>query len=123
MAESKKAADEVLAHSGDDEEWEEEPEQIESRPSGNQVISARLPTDLAEELLAEAARRGVRPSELVRQAVEALLHAHPSGVAGISADVIGMLRVAPPPGRYRTETLNPIVEIPTEPPEVIAVGL
>lgn len=60
MAETEHIADEVLAHSEDEDEWEDEPEQIESRPSGTQVISARLPTALAEELLAGASRRKVR---------------------------------------------------------------
>jgi len=122
MANNTGAADEVLAHSTDEGEWEDEPEQIESRPSGSQVISARLPAHLANELLSEAARQGLRPSELVRIAVEALLLARPAGVAGISAHGEGRLRVDLP-GQYETENLNPVVEIPTEPPGIVAVGL
>jgi hypothetical protein len=124
MAETKRLADEALAHSEDEGEWEDEPEQIESRPSGNQVISARLPTALAEELLSEAARRGVRPSELVRQAVEAFLRAAPGGVADISVYSVGMLRVFQPPEgqQSRTENYNLDFEVPAEPPQVIAVG-
>lgn len=121
MADSASPADEVLAHSTDEGEWEEEPEQIESRPSGSQVISARLPTPLADELLSEAARRGVRPSELVRIAVESFLIARPAGVAGISGHGEGRLRLDLP--EIETRNLNPVVEIPTEPPEVIAIGL
>jgi hypothetical protein len=35
------------------------------------VHSARLPVDLSEQLEAEAARRGVKPSALIREYVEA----------------------------------------------------
>jgi hypothetical protein len=37
----------------------------------NQVVSARIPADLAARLVAEAEARGVRPSEVVRAALEA----------------------------------------------------
>lgn len=121
MADDKSPADEVLAHSTDEAEWEEEPEQVESRPSGSQVISARLPTQLAEQLLSEAARRGLRPSELVRIAVESFLIARPVGVAGLSGHAEGKLRLDLP--ELETTNLNPVVEIPTEPPGIVAVGL
>ena len=49
------SAEEVLAHSEDPGEWSDEPAQIGSRPSATQVVSARLPSALAEELLALAA--------------------------------------------------------------------
>jgi hypothetical protein len=113
MGETAKSADEVLAHSEDEGEWEAEPELIESRPSGTQVISARLPTILAEELLDEASRRGVRPSEVVRQAVEAYLRSGSARVAGISARSTGTLRVTTPLSDYRTENPN-LVVLPTE---------
>lgn len=67
-------ADDVLAHSEDEGEWSAEPVVIERRPSGTQVVSARLPSGLAHVLLAEAARRGLRPSEIVREAVEHYLN-------------------------------------------------
>ncbi len=118
MASSAGAADEILAHSQDEGEWEDEPEQIAARPSGSQVISARLPTALAEELLSEAGRRGVRPSELVREAVESMLHGRRGAVAGLVANSGGTLRVAVL-SDYRTENLNLVVE----PPEVVAIGL
>jgi len=116
-------ADEILAHSEDPGEWKDEPEQIESRTSGNQVISARLPTDLAQNLLSEAARPGVRPSKLVRQAVEAFLRVGQGGVADINAYSVGMLRVfLPVESQSRTENDNLDFEVPADPPEVIAVG-
>src|SRR5215472_13328625 len=103
MGDMSRSADDVLAHSEDEGEWEEEPELIESRPSGTQVVSARLPTILAEELLDEAGRRGIRPSELVRQAVDAFLRAGSGRVAGISARGTGMLRVVTPLSDLQTE--------------------
>lgn len=66
-------ADDVLAHSEDEGEWEDGPAVIESRPRGTQVISARLPVALAQQLLSEAGRRGVKPSDLVREAMEEFL--------------------------------------------------
>jgi hypothetical protein len=113
-----KSADDVLAHSEDEGEWEDGAERIESRPSGSQVISARLPTILAEELLDEASQRGLRPSELVRQAVEAYLHARSAKVAGISAQGTGMMRVVTALSDFRTENSN-LVVAPTERLEAI----
>lgn len=115
-------ADEILVHSEDDGEWEDEPAQIESRSSGTQVISARLPTALAEDLLAEAARRNVKPSDLIRRAVDSFLHARPDRIAGISANSTGSVRVVVYLDQYRTENLNPVVE-PAEPPQAVGVGL
>jgi hypothetical protein len=120
MATNEGAADEILAHSEDEGEWEDEAERIESRPSGSQVISARLPTVLAERLLSEASRRAVRPSELVREAVEALLRDQPGGVAGMVANTAGTVRVALLDD-YRTENRNPVVEPPEV--EVVPIGL
>jgi len=85
MKESMTAADEVLAHSEDDGEWEDEPEQIESRPSGTQVISARLPAPPAKALLNEASSRGIRPSEIVRQAVESYMRSGAGRLASFTA--------------------------------------
>jgi hypothetical protein len=81
MNEAKKPADEVLAHSEEDGEWEDEAEEIETRPSGTQVISARLPGLLAEHVLSEASQRGIRPSELVRQALEAYMRSGSGTIA------------------------------------------
>jgi hypothetical protein len=113
MEDAERSADEILAHSEDEGEWEDAAEQIENRPSGSQVISARLPTILAEELLDEASQRGLRPSEVVRQAVEAYLHARSAAVAGMSAQGTGMIRVVTSLSEYRTENQN-LVVLPTE---------
>jgi hypothetical protein len=120
MAERERSADEVLAHSEDEGEWEEEPEQIESRPSGTQVISARLPSVLAEDLLAQAARRGVRLSELVREAVEKWL-SKPAGVTDIRAYVGQNMRIVTPTPQSRTENFNLVVQVETHPDRVEVV--
>jgi hypothetical protein len=120
--ERRTAADEVLIHSEDEGEWSEEAEQIESRPTGTQVISARLPTVLAEELLAEAARRGYRPSDLVRQAVEAFMQAESGGVLDISAYAGTNMRVVTPLRERRTENFNLVVEVATDPERIEATA-
>jgi hypothetical protein len=120
MAENR-AADEVMEHGEDEGEWDDAREQIESRPTGTQVISTRLPSDLAEALLAEAERRQMRPSELVRHAIEAYMRPQ-SGVAGLTANSQGALRLPPEIDGNPTENANPVVEIPTE-PLLIAIGL
>ncbi len=125
MTERERRADEVLAHSEDEGEWEEEPEQIESKPSGSQVVSARLASALAEDLLAEAARRGVRPSELVREAVEKWLRARPAGVADIRAYAGQNMRIVTPSPESRpesrTENFNLVVEVEANPSRVEVV--
>lgn len=63
-------ADDVLAHSEDEDEWDDEPVAIEVRPSGNQVLSARIPAALANRVFFEAERRQLKVSEVVRAAIE-----------------------------------------------------
>jgi len=108
--------DEVLARSEDDNEWDDQPEPIESRPSGTQVISARLPSQLAEELLAAAERRSIRASEAVREAVEKWLRWAPAGVFGIRVSVGRNMRVMTPATDSRTENFNLVVQ-PEDSPE------
>lgn len=122
MAEKGSAADEVLAHSEDEGEWEEEPAPIESRPSGTQVISARLPSALAEALLAEAQRLRVRPSELVREAVERWLTAKPAGVVDILRASAGQnMRIVSQLPESRSENFNLVVRVEASPEQVEVV--
>ena len=121
MAEKGSGADEVLARSEDEGEWEEEPARIESRPSGTQVISARLPSALAEALLAEAQRRGVRPSEVVREAMETWLAAKPSGMIDIWASAGQNMRIVTPTPESRSENFNLFVEVEATPDRVEVV--
>lgn len=62
-------ADDVLAHSEDEGEWDDEPVAVERRPTGSQVLSVRVPDDIAALVFAEAERRGVRLSDVVRGAL------------------------------------------------------
>lgn len=122
MAETEGPVDEVLAHSEDEGEWEDEPEQIETRPSGSQVISARLPSALAERLLSVAASRGVRPSELVRDAIEMWLRSSPGSVVDIKAHAGNNMRVLTPPwSPDRTENYNLVVGVQATPERVEVV--
>jgi hypothetical protein len=118
MTQKDSEADDVLAHSEDDDEWEEEPAQIESRPSGTQVISARLPSALAEALLAEAQRLRVRPSELVREAVERRLMAKPSGIVDIRASAGQNMRIVSPTPQSSSENFNLVVQVEVNPDRV-----
>jgi hypothetical protein len=121
MDDKERLADDILEHSEDDGEWEQEPEEIESRPSGSQVISARLPTALAEQVLAEAVRRGAKPSEVVREAIEIWLHAKPGSVAEISAYAGQNMRVITPSVQGRTENFNLVVEAEANPDRIEVV--
>lgn len=88
----------------------------------NQVVSARIPADLAHRLVAEAEARGVRPSDLVREALEAYF----SGVR--VCDVVSVQ----PGHRVRVlhdepgcATANPVVTDQTEltfAPGTVALG-
>ena len=121
MAEKGSEADEVLAHSEDEGEWEEEPAQIESRPSGTQVVSARLPSPLAEALLAEAQRLNVRPSEVIRAAVERWLTTKPSGMVDIRASAGQNMRIVSPMPDSRSENFNLVVQVEANPNRVEVV--
>jgi Ribbon-helix-helix protein, copG family len=57
----------------DDETWE--PEEVEVTKPVGVVISVRFPQNLAEKIYAEAKRRAVPTSAVIRAAVEAWLNA------------------------------------------------
>lgn len=92
------------------------------RYSAMQAVSARLPTALVEELADEAARRGIKLSELVRQAVETLLRKEPDGTTNLNASVSYQVTIMTPLSQYQTENANLVVEVPTEPNQVVALG-
>jgi predicted DNA-binding protein len=110
-------ADDVLDHSEDDGEWDEEPEVIERRPRGTQVVSARLPVDLAQQVLAEASRRGAKPSELVREAIEHYFRRDRTG--SVTAYAGQRVRLWQQFASYETE--NPAVTDPA--PNLVALGI
>jgi hypothetical protein len=103
--------DDVLAHSEDEDEWEDEPVEIERRPSGNQVLSARIPTALANRVFDEAARRGVTMSEVVRTAIEEYFDRPQQRLLNIFPGLrVSVYRVEP-----AYATTNPVVTPAPEP--------
>ena len=69
MNNEKDTADELWEHRNDPDEWSEEAEEIETRPSGSAVVSFRIPWDELEELDEAATENGESLSEFIRQAV------------------------------------------------------
>jgi hypothetical protein len=65
----KDLADELWEHRNDPDEWGEEAEEIETRPSGSAVVSFRIPWDELEELDDAATERGESLSEFIRKAL------------------------------------------------------
>jgi hypothetical protein len=106
----------------DDEQGTDQTDRNEARSSsGMQVISTRVPAGLVEELQAEAARQGVRPSELLRRAVEGLLSCGPV-ITELNPSTGNQMRVVTDLPKYATENANLVVEIPTEPAHLVALG-
>ena len=103
-------------------EDQERGDAADARYSAMQAVSARLPAALVEELADEAARQGMKPSELIRQAVEALLRKEPDGTANLNASVSYQVTIMTPLSQYQTENANLVVEVPTEPNHVVALG-
>lgn len=87
-----------------------------------QAVSARLPAALVEQLTGEAARRGIKPSELIRQAVEGLLRGGQEKRPDLNASVGHQMTIVTPLSQYQTENSNLVVEVPTEPSHVVALG-
>lgn len=85
-----------------------QPEDADSRGSGSQVFSVRLPSAVAELVVDEAGQRGVRPSDVVRQAVEHFTRQ--PGLAGIRANGSGTLRVPGGLDAFDTRNANPVVQ-------------
>jgi len=63
----------------DPNEWEEAPTHIESRPSGSQVVSFRMPTDEFELLQGDVEAAGEKLAEYIRKAIALRLHGVPIG--------------------------------------------
>lgn len=104
-------ADDVLAHSEDEGEWDDQPVAAAVRPSGNQVLSARIPVALAEQVFDEAARRGVSMSEVVRAAIEEFFT--PKVVHILTAQPGERVRIFL---TYTYDTANPVVTVNDLPP-------
>lgn len=119
MAESKEEIEAMLAHSGDEDEWDDAPETIERRPSGMRVVSARLPIDLADRLVERAKAMNVRPSDVIRDALERSFRQTAFDPVlntgnGLNLRVMGIQEA------YGTE--NPLVSVVDEPLELVSLG-
>jgi metal-responsive CopG/Arc/MetJ family transcriptional regulator len=93
-----------------------------ARTSAMQAVSARLPAVLVEQLTEEATKRGIRPSELIRQAIEALLRGGPEKSVDLNASAGNQMTVVTRLSQYQTENPNLVVEVPMEPSHVVALG-
>jgi hypothetical protein len=114
-------ARDVLSSGEGEDQGVSQAAQNETRSSGMQVLSTRVPAALAQELQVEAARQGVRPSELLRRAVEGLL-SHGSVATELNPTTGNQMRVTTDLPKYTTENANLVVEIPTEPAYLVALG-
>lgn len=108
--------------SGATHQRQDKGESRDVRASAMQAVSARLPAALVERLTEEAARRGIKLSELIRQAVEALLRGGSEKSADLNASVGNQMTIMTPLSQYQTENSNLVVEVPTEPSHVVALG-
>jgi Ribbon-helix-helix protein, copG family len=66
MSNEKDPAEELWEHRNDPDEWSDEAEEIEARPSGSAMVSFRLPWEELEELDEAAAATGESLSEFIR---------------------------------------------------------
>jgi uncharacterized protein (DUF1778 family) len=73
MNNEKNPADELWEHRNDPDEWSEEAEEVETRPSGSAVVSFRISWDELEELDEAASAKGESLSEFIRKAVRSRL--------------------------------------------------
>lgn len=74
----KQAAKELYEHRNDEDEWEDEPAEVEVRPTTTEVVSFRLGSDELDRLQAAARDRGVSLSEFIRGAIERELGGGPA---------------------------------------------
>ena len=72
-------------------------------------------------MLAEAQRRGSRPSEVVRAAVEMWLRARSSGVVDIRAYAGQNMTIVTPTAASKTENFNLVVQVEASPDRVEVV--
>lgn len=73
-----KAAEELFEHRDDEGEWDDEPAEVQVRPTTTEVVSFRLGSGDLDRLQAAARARGVSLSEFIRQALESELGGGPA---------------------------------------------
>ena len=82
------------------EEWETEDVEV-AKPVGA-VISVRFPQEIADRIFAEARRRGVKTSVVVREAVEAALSHAPASASDVQLSTVANVNLSFYSGRSRT---------------------
>lgn len=76
----------------ENEEWETEKVEV-ARPVGV-VVSVRFPQELANRIFAEARRRGVKTSVVVREAVERAIDHTPGPSSDVQLSTVSEVSVA-----------------------------
>ena len=79
--EEREIARELWEHRKDPNEWEDEAEALEVRPSPSEVVSFRLPTEEFDLLVESAQQEAESLSEYIRKAVAIRMHGTPIGPA------------------------------------------
>ena len=74
MSEERDLVEELHAHRDDPEEWSDEAEEIEVRPSRSEVVSFRLPSEELDSLVDASKEAGESLSEYVRKSIAVRLH-------------------------------------------------
>ncbi len=124
MNNEKDLADELYEHRNDPDEWSEEAEEIETRPSGSAVVSFRIPWDELEELDDTATERGESLSEFIRKAVR--YHMQGIALAAFVEMTYGGAREfklrTDAPARFRGTGASSVPENPLAPDRDLVAG-
>ena len=70
---AEQAADDLYDHRNEPGEWDDQPVDIEVRPTGSEVVSFRLPSDELDRVVEAAKAAGESLSQFVRGALRARL--------------------------------------------------
>lgn len=70
---TEQGADELFDHRNDPDEWDDEPVEIDVRPTGSEVVSFRLPSDELDRVMEAAQAAGESLSQFVRGALSVRL--------------------------------------------------
>lgn len=66
---TEQGADDLFDHRNDPDEWDDEPAEIDVRPTGSEVVSFRLPSDELDRVMEAARAIGESLSQFVREAL------------------------------------------------------
>lgn len=70
---TEQGADDLFDHRNDPDEWDDQPVEIEVRPTGSEVVSFRLPSDELDRVMEAARAVGESLSQFVRGALSVRL--------------------------------------------------